>query len=279
MIKSFLLTLVLGTLAVFSVSAQHSCCMTTPTAEFAVLAKDQSFTATHQNPLPYTHHSEVGKMIKIPTKGAEANAFELKASSPSDKYLIVIHEWWGLNDHIKKEAEKYYSELGNVHVLAIDLYDGQVATTREDAAKYMQGASEERIREILKGVYNYVGHDAYIATIGWCFGGGWSLQAAMLFGPNTVGCVMYYGMPEKDAERAKMLQSDVLGIFASREKWISPAVVSEFESMMQGIGKKVEIHQFDAEHAFANPSNPAFDAKATAEAYTLSINYLKERLK
>lgn len=279
MIKPLISTLLIGLMASTLAVAQHSCCMPSATSEFAVLAKDQSFTATHLNPLPYTHYSEVGKMIKIPTKGDEANAFELKAPEASDKYLVVIHEWWGLNDHIKKEAEKYYTDLGQVNVIAIDLYDGKVATTREEASKYMQEASEERIREILKGVYQYIGHDAYIATIGWCFGGGWSLQSAMLFGPNTVGCVMYYGMPEKDAEKAKMLQSDLLGIFASREKWISPEVVSEFETMMKGIGKKVEIHQFDAEHAFANPSNPAYDPKATAEAYSLSINYLKERLK
>jgi carboxymethylenebutenolidase len=90
---------------------------------------------------------------------------------------------------------------------------------------------------------------------------------------------MYYGMPEKDTNRLKNLNSDVLGIFAAKEEWISPKVVAEFEANMKKAGKQVTIKSFNAEHAFANPSNPQYDKEATAEAYQLSTDYLKARLK
>jgi len=87
---------------------------------------------------------------------------------------------------------------------------------------------------------------------------------------------MYYGMPVQEVDKLKTLRCDVLGIFASREKWISTAVVNEFEANMKKAGKKVTVHNFDAEHAFANPSNPNFDKKASDEAYALSLAYLKK---
>jgi len=255
----------------------NSCCAPSATDQFAMFASDKDFRDTHLNPKPYTHVSDVGRMIKIATSGAEANAYELKSPTPSDKYLIVLHEWWGLNDHIKRESETYYNELKDVNVIAIDLYDGNLATTREDAQKFMQAADPARIKEILKGVFAYTGREAMITTIGWCFGGGWSLQAAILAGPNAMGCVMFYGMPEKDLETLKIIQTDVLGIFASREKWITPEVVKEFETSMTSVGKKVTIHQFDAEHGFANPSSPNYNNEASAKAYSLAIEYLKSK--
>jgi carboxymethylenebutenolidase len=250
------------------------------TAQFALLSKDKAFTKAHPNPLPYKHVSEVGKMITIPTPdGKTANAFELKAAKKSDKYLFVYQEWWGLNDHIKREAEKYYNALDNVNVIALDMYDGKIATNREDAGKYMGEADQNRLESIMKGAVAYVGAKAKIASVGWCFGGGLSLKSALLEGKQAVGCVMYYGMPVNEVDKLKTLNTDVLGLFAGKEQWINPKVVAEFEENMKKAGKKVTVKSFDAEHGFANPSNPSFHKEATAEAYTLSINYLKARLK
>jgi carboxymethylenebutenolidase len=223
---------------------------------------------------------KAGKMITFPTTdGTTANTFELKTAKNSNKYLFVFQEWWGLNDYIKKESEKYYNELGDVTVIALDMYDGKVATSADQAGQYMQAAKPERLNAIIEGAYTYVGKNAKVATIGWCFGGGQSLNAALLGGKQTVGCVIYYGMPEKDVNRLKTLNSDVLGIFAAKEEWISPKVVAEFEENMKKAGKKVTVKSFDAVHAFANPSNPNYDKAATEEAYKLSTDYLKARLK
>lgn len=211
--------------------------------------------------------------------GQTANAFYIAAAKPTNYTLFVYQEWWGLNDHIKREAEHFYTTLGNVNVMAIDMYDGKVATTREEAGKYMSGANPARLESIIKGAIAKAGPQAKIASVGWCFGGGLSLKSAILAGPQAVACVMYYGMPVKEIDQLKLLHTDVLGLFAGKEQWINPTVVKEFEDNMKTAGKGIQTKIFNAEHAFANPSNPAYDKAATEEAWNMAINYFKTRLK
>ena len=259
--------------------AQSCCARVSSTDAFAALSQQEEFRLSHENPLPFEYKSDLGKMITFPTAdGKTANAFLLKAAKKSDKWLIVYQEWWGLNDHIKKQAEVFYNDLKDVNVLAVDMYDGKIATNREDAGKYMQEAKEERLNSIIEGMSKYVGKKAKIASVGWCFGGGLSLKSALLTGKKAVGCVMYYGMPVKEVTQLKTLNCDVLGLFAGREKWISPEVVADFEKNMKMAEKSLTVKSYDAEHAFANPSNPNFDKAATADAYTLAIAYLKKCL-
>ena len=246
-----------------------------------LLASNKAFQRSHALPKPFKFYSLAGgEMIKFNTPdGQTANAFSIKATKNTDKYLFVYQEWWGLNDHIKKEAEHFYNELGGaVNVIAIDMYDGKIATTREDAGKYMGSANPVRLDAIMKGAVNHVGPKAKIASVGWCFGGGLSLKSALIEGKQAIGCVMYYGMPLKDVEQLKTLNCDVLGLFAGKEKWISTAVVKEFEENMAKAGKGIKVKSFDAEHAFANPSNPDFDKSATAEAWAMATEYLKKKL-
>ena len=92
-------------------------------------------------------------------------------------------------------------------------------------------------------------------------------------GKQAVGCVMYYGMPEKDVAKLKTLNCDVLGLFAAKEQWISPAVVAQFEKDMATAGKSIKVKSYDADHAFANPSNPIYNKVASEDAYGLAINY------
>jgi carboxymethylenebutenolidase len=281
-IKKLLLSLTVCMVASTTIFAQNgkSCCAINATDAFARLGDDKEFMASHASPLPYQYEGKAGQMITFTTPdGKKANAFEFKAAKKSNKYLFVFQEWWGLNDYIKRESEKYFNELGDVNVIALDLYDGKVTTDPKQAGEYMQGADQKRLDAIVKGALSYVGKNAKIATVGWCFGGGQSLNAALLTGKQAVGCVMYYGMPEKDVNRLKTLNCDVLGLFAAKEKWITPEVVTQFEKDMQTAGKKVQVKMFEAEHAFANPSNPSYDKEATAEAYKLSSSYLKARLK
>jgi carboxymethylenebutenolidase len=260
-----------------------ACCVrpaqASATEVFAMLATEKDFSGGHDAPLPYTYAGE-GQMIEFKTSDGQAgHAFEIKSAKPSNKYLFVIHEWWGLNDYIKKEAAMYAQELPGVNIMALDLYDGQVATTPEEAGKLMQGVKTERATAIIKGAQQYAGAKAQFASIGWCFGGGWSLQSALLGGKQTVGCVMYYGMPEKDVARLKGLNSDVLGLFAEQDKWINPEVVKQFEKDMAAAGKKVTVKEYPADHAFANPSNPKYNKELANDAHQKALAYLKARLK
>jgi carboxymethylenebutenolidase len=115
--------------------------------------------------------------------------------------------------------------------------------------------------------------------VGWCFGGALSLKASILNGKQAAACVMYYGMPVKDVEQLKLLQTDVLGLFAGKEKFISTQVVTEFDTNMKLAGKKLTLKSFDADHGFANPSNPIYDKASTEAAWDMAITYLKSKLK
>ena len=280
--KQLLITATLLASGTFAFAQKNASCCQMPNADaMARFVEDPTFVASHAAPLPHVYAGKAGAMITFATPdGTKANAFEIKAKQKSDKYLLVFQEWWGLNDHIKREAEKYYNDLGGkVNVLALDMYDGKIATDAQTAGKYMNEANATRLDAITKGAIAYAGKNAQIASVGWCFGGGRSLQAALLGGKQAVGCVMFYGMPEKDANRLKTLNTDVLGLFAGREKWISPEVVAQFGKDMKTAGKTLAVKSFDAEHAFANPSNPNFDKEKAEEAYKLALDYLKTRLK
>ncbi|WP_038031962.1 dienelactone hydrolase family protein [Thermonema rossianum] len=277
--QRILTTLFLSLLSSWLYAQSHSCCLDA-TRAFAAFAADKNFNSRHESPRPYRHVSDIGKDITFPVAGGQpAHAYELRVKGPSHLWLFVFHEWWGLNDHIKKEAEKLYHDLnGQVNVLALDLYDRKVADTREEAARLMQNAQEARIRAIIRGGAAYAGKKARIATIGWCFGGGWSMQAALMLGKQARACIIYYGMPEQNVEKLKELQAPVLGIFAKQDRWITPEVVKTFEQAMQEAGKSVEVHLYDADHAFANPSNPRYQSEATAQAYEQSLRFLKAHL-
>jgi len=280
--KKYLLAalLTIGSVLAFGQSKVVCCSKLSATQQFAMLASVEDFRALHKTPLKIHFQSSIGKAITYKTSdGKDANAFEFKAQKPTKNYLLVVHEWWGLNDWVKKESEKIYNDLGNVNVIDLDLYDGKVATTREEAGKYMQTVTEDRAKAIINGAIAYAGPKAHIATIGWCFGGGWSLQTALLAGKQCVACVMYYGMPEQDINRLKTLNCDVLGNFGNKDGYITPKVVAKFEADMKTAGKKLTAHEFDAAHGFANPSNPDYNSPATAEAYKYTIEFLKPRLR
>jgi carboxymethylenebutenolidase len=246
--------------------------------DMATFASDPAFQALHLSPLAI-HYNAVGEMMKFKTPdGTDASGYLIKAKNKSDKWLFVYQEWWGLNDHIKKEADKFYTDLGSdVNVIALDMYDGKSTTDPKEAGQIMQGVKEERLQSIVKGAVSLAGPTAKIASVGWCFGGGWSLKSALIEGPQAVGCVMYYGMPVRDVEKLKTLKTDVLGLFAN-EQFITKEIIEDFAAKMKEAGKTLDYKIFDGVHGFANPSNPKYDATLTAEAYGMALGYLKKKL-
>ncbi len=257
-------------------------CHTSSTDKFAMFASNKEFNKAHMNPRVYTHVSdEGGAMIKFKTPdGKEANGYAIKNPKKTNNWIFVFQEWWGLNDNVKRESEKLYKDLGNVNVLALDMYDGKVATDRETAGKYMGEFKQDRGNAIIKGALEYAGSNAKIGTIGWCFGGGESMQAALIAGAQTAACVMYYGMPEENIDRLKGLNGDVLFVFAAKDKWINQDVVTKFENNMKAAGKKLTVKRYEADHGFANPSNATiYDKTATEDAYKHALELFKAKLK
>lgn len=263
------------------VAAQHACCTPVATSpSMAMFTADPAFRASHELPEPFTLDGAAGTMESVPVKGGKAaNIYRVPARTPSNAYVFVFHEWWGLNDHIKQEADRISASLDRAAtVIAIDLYDGTVATTREEASTAMSAVKEERCKDIVKAVIGVCGPKARIATVGWCFGGGWSLQASLLAENRAAACVIYYGMPEKNVDVLKRLHAPVLGIFGKQDKWITPDVVAEFEKNMSAASKKLDVKMYDADHAFANPSNPKHEKNFTADAYSATIAFFKAHL-
>ncbi|MEI7802045.1 MAG: dienelactone hydrolase family protein [Bacteroidota bacterium] len=265
----------------YAVNAQKSCCSIASSGNsMMAFANDPSFIAAHESPLPFNYAEQAGKMISFATAdGKNANGYLVKSVTPTNNYLFVFHEWWGLNDYIKQRADELQKQIGNVNVIALDMYDGKVTANPDSAGAYSGGMKEERAENIIKGAITYAGKNAKIGTIGWCFGGGLSLKATSLAGKQSVGCVMYYGMPITDVNKLKQMNCDVLGIFGTKDKWITPEVVAQFEKDMKSAGKILTVKSYDADHAFANPSNPHYDKVSAADANANALEFLKKIFK
>lgn len=250
-----------------------------PADSMAQFTADSSFKNAHEKPEAIDFQGK-GEMIEFSTPdGSKGKAYTIKPASASNKYLIVIHEWWGLNDQVKREADHLADSLENVTVMALDLYDGNVTDNPDEAGKLMGAVKPERCEAIIKGALALAGKEGHVATIGWCFGGGWSLRSSILAGAQGAGCVMYYGMPVEKADELVPLKADILGLFAKQDGWINDEVVGKFEGLAKATGKKFEVHWFDAEHAFANPSSPRYNEQAAQEANKTALAFLREKLK
>jgi carboxymethylenebutenolidase len=267
--------LVLCTTSFFS---QSTCCSKTSSGEaFAMLGNDQKFAAAHLEPEPFSLPNPKGIELFYPcSDGKQGHAYELKSSNASNRYVLVVHEWWGLNDYIKQEAERIQTSLGDVNVIAIDLYDLKQANNRDSAAKYMQNVKTERAETIIKGVLKYIGNKAEVATIGWCFGGGWSMQTALLAGKQTKSCVMYYGAPEENLEKLKTLNGPVLFVWPEQDQWINKAMVDKFSANMKTCKKSLQVISYNTDHAFANPSNPKYSKEFADDAMSKALKFIQD---
>jgi carboxymethylenebutenolidase len=197
--------------------------------------------------------------------------------------VIVIHEWWGLNQNIRSMTERLAGE--GYAALAVDLYEGQVADD-PDRARQLASASRNRVPAIqdnLRQARDYLAREVEapkIGSIGWCFGGGWSLATAELLGDRIDAAVIYYGRLTSDPQRLLRVEAPILGIFGSEDRAISVESVREFEAALQKLDQPVEIHIYEgADHAFANPSGTRYDAEAAADAWQKTRKFLREHLR
>ena len=252
-------------------------CMNSETIEaYLQEAATPAFANMHPDVKQSSQEPLLGSMIQYKTSdGLVANGYFIPSKKKSKKWLIVVQEWWGLNEHIKHEADKYSKDLQDMNVLAVDMFDGKVAATPDSASKLMRAANMDRMTNIIRGAITLAGDKSSIYTVGWCFGGMWSLQTAILAGSNAKGTIMFYGRPESNMEKLKSIQCDVIGFFGNLDRSPAPAMVTEFENNMKTAGKNLVTHKYEAGHGFANPSNPSFKADAAADAYSKAIAFLK----
>ena len=192
--------------------------------------------------------------------------------------ILLIHEWWGLNDQIRAVAVEF-AKLGFV-ALAADLYGGKSATSPDEARSLMQAVDRGAATQTLVAWVDWLrGHDASsgkVATIGWCFGGGWSLNASIATPVDAT--VVYYGNVKKSAADVASLHGPVLGHYATEDQWINKEMVAGFEASMQAASKTATSHWYDAKHGFANPTTARYDEADATAAWERTIAFLDRAL-
>jgi len=196
--------------------------------------------------------------------------------------LIVVHEWWGLNDGVRAMADRVAAE-GYI-VLAIDLFDGNAAITSADARGLMLDVVEhpENANDNIRQAYRFLKETAgapRVGALGWCFGGGWSLNTAMLFPDDLDAAVIYYGQVTDDEDQLRPITAPILGIFAADDRGIRVESVRAFEKALENLRKEYEIEIYPGVgHAFANPTGNNYNAKVAERAWDRTLEFLDQHL-
>jgi len=196
--------------------------------------------------------------------------------------LIVVHEWWGLNDGVRAMADRLAAE-GYI-VLAVDLFGGKTAEFPPDARELMLAALQkpQLAEENLRQAYEFIratGGAPRIGSLGWCFGGAWALNTALLFPDELDAAVIYYGQVTADEARLAPLNVPILGLFAENDRGIPVESVRSFEQLLDKLGKDYEIEIYPGVgHAFANPSGTSYDADVASQAWDRTVEFLRKHL-
>lgn len=203
-------------------------------------------------------------------------------AAPGGPAVVVIHEWWGLNENVKHWADRLAAE--GYTALAVDLYGGQVATTPDQAMGLMKAVDPAVAVRRLQAAAAYLRETPTIkagrlGSIGWCFGGAQSLALAQN-DPALACAVIYYGgNPPQEAKAVEAVKAKVIAIYGTKDHSIPPERVAAFDKALTDAKVEHEVHRYDADHAFANPSNPRYQSEAAADAWAKVKAFLARHLK
>jgi carboxymethylenebutenolidase len=191
--------------------------------------------------------------------------------------VVMIHEWWGLNDNVRAMAKLLASQ--GYSVLAVDLF-GTVATTPEQARAQVTSLDKALAIDNMKAASAFLRSRGApkIASLGWCFGGGQSLQLALADGLDAT--VIYYGSLVTDESMLSVINKPVLGVFGGKDTSIPVASVNAFDSALDSLGVENEVYIYpDVGHAFANPSGANYAPEETKDAWAKTLAFLDKHLK
>lgn len=196
--------------------------------------------------------------------------------------VLMIHEWWGLNDNVRMMARRLAGE--GYRVLAVDMYGGQVAQDPTQARQLVTQVMQNRPAGIenLRAAADYLRgrRAATVGVIGWCFGGGWSMGAALNLSDRVDAAVVFYGQPVTDRAELQKLNDPLIGFFGTADQGIPVATVRQMEQELNSLGKNAEFHYYEgAAHAFANPSGQAYNEAAATDSWRRTLEFFRRHLR
>ena len=223
----------------------------------------------------------MGKMVQFPSNGGTTSGYLATPSSSKEPGVLVIQEWWGLVDHIKRVCDRFAAE--GFSALAPDMYHGKTASEPDDAGKLFMALNIAQAEKDLRGAAKFLAEHSStpkIGAVGFCMGGQLALFAATL-NPNVGACVNFYGVHPNVKPDYSKLSGPVLGLFAEKDGFVTPQTARDLDAAIKKAGKQSEIHIYPGvDHAFFNDDNTAaYNKRAAEDAWKRTLNFFKANLK
>ena len=225
----------------------------------------------------------MGEMVQFPFAGGTTSGYLAKPPHGSGPGVVVIQEWWGLVDHIKDVCDRFAAE-GFV-ALAPDLYHGKTTKSPDEAGKLMMALRvDEAERDLGAAVEYLVTEDSTasekVGVVGFCMGGALALYAATK-NTNIGACVVFYGIHPNVKPDLPNLEAPVLGLYAEKDGFVTPAVVHDLENQLKALGKQAEFKIYrGTDHAFFNDTRPeVYNAEAATDAWQRTTEFLRQNLR
>ncbi len=216
--------------------------------------------------------------LSFGTAGGDTTAYVAVPDDAGEKAVVVVQEWWGLNDHIKDIANRYATE--GFIAIAPDLYRGEIATDPDQASKMMNALSPDdgldTIRNAVEAAREKYGISHFGIT-GYCMGGTFALRAACELEGFSAAAPFYGDIPEEGI--LKKLKTPTIFISGTRDAWISPEKVAQLEDAAERFELPIHSVKYDADHAFLNDTRPeVYDETAARDAWALVVGFFNDKL-
>lgn len=244
------------------------------------MAVGMPLAAVLADPVPAHAARRSLQQVSMQTAGGRkvGAALAMPSRTPAPA-VMLIHEWWGLNDQIMSAT----ADLGRrgYMALAIDLYNGEGTKDPAEAQRFLEeidpSQATDTVMSWIGAIKNRPEATGKVGTVGWGFGGGWSLNASIASSVDAT--VIYYGKVNRPAPQLARLKGPVLGHFAERDQWINKEMVSSFEKAMNEAGKPYDVYWYDADHGFANPAGKNYDGKDARLAWSRTLDFYRQQLR
>jgi carboxymethylenebutenolidase len=216
------------------------------------------------------------------SKSGKDSSGELALPQGSDKApaVVLIQEWWGVNDHVRSLVERLAAD--GFLVLAPDLYHGKTTKDPGEAGKLMQSLDWGRAIDEIAGAVSFLAShpksSGKVGILGFCMGGALSFAAATKI-PELAAAVPFYGVPSGPWADWSKVRAPIQAHFARRDEWAKASLAEEIKKQLEGHGQRMELHVYDADHAFVNDTRPEVYAPDAAKtAWQRAVAFLKEHL-